>query len=347
MPESLLSQVLERPVLCTLIFLILSLLPFLFVIHVTQIRAALSKWAPSKIFLQRLGLVVLLILVGYFASRAWLLGYTDHYATNRWIGRRWKLAGHGLQSIKHMKVYALALFVSPIILAAAGLGWIRLCRQSFLSARTLLLVLCGAFFAVALLTLYFSLPYLYFFGRYLIPILVPMTILFGIIGLEAIHLKNRVVTNFVRGALVCLAVAFVTPMTWAQARSNEGGALYSQLQQIATHVGPQGLLFVDTAGFARVELITPLRISFGVPVVAYSRAKLPVEELQTLMREAHGRGYSVYLLSGKDRGKSIPFLKPEGAFRLFLGSLVPKRGEVLPTVFRRGSRQVFLHKFAG
>jgi len=170
-------------------------------------------------------------------------------------------------------------------------------------------------------------------------------VLFGALALEAIRFKNTFATHAIRAILVVASLGCLLPYALAQARAHEGGTLYAELERLSSTVGPKALLFVDEVNFARVELTTPLHISFGIPTITYSRREFTGEPLRALMAEASALGYTVYLLSEKDRRDTLPFLKRVDSFEFFLGSFIAPEGGIMPTVFRAGRQSATLHRF--
>lgn len=341
-PDGVLDLAHRHPLIFASAVFALSLAPFL---AAPRLAPRLAHLRPSKSQIVWLGAVLLLLFGAYVAFKGWRLGFTDHYATNRWIGRRWNLSGHGLWSVKHLTLVVLAFFVSPIVLLLAGFGWVRALRRSIFSPSVTLLTITAFGLALALVGKQTTAPYLYYFGRYLVPTLVPMTVLFGALALEGIRLKSRFATTAIRLTLVIASLACLLPYTIAQARAHEGGNLYSELKRLASTVGPRALIFVDEVNFARVEITTPLQISFGIPTVTYSRREFTGESLRALMAEANALGYTVYLLSEKDRRDTLPFLKRVDAFVFFLGSFIAPEKGVMPTIFRAGKQSAALHRF--
>jgi hypothetical protein len=346
LPDAVLDFVVSHTSLVGIATLFLSLLPLIFISSIKgKLPHCIEGFTPSKRLIATGGIIAVGAFGIYLALKGWRLGYTDHYAANKWIGRRWNLSGHGVWSLKHLTPVVLTFFVSPVIVLMAGLGWVRTLRRALTSPRAALLCLTAVALALALVGKQTTAPYLYYFGRYLTPTLVPIAILFGILGLETVQLRRSSATVALRGALIVLALACMLPFTWAQARATEAGELYAELKRLAATVGPRSLIFVDEVNFARVELTTPLQISFGIPTITYSRRNLTGEPLRALMAEAQALGYTVYLLSEKDRGSTLPFLLRVESFEFFLGSLVAREDAIMPTVFRAGKQRATLHRF--
>lgn len=346
LPNTALDLVVDHPTLLSSAVLFASILPLIFVSRLNgKLPRCILKFRPTKRWLATCGILALAAFGSYLALKGWRLGYTDHYAANRWIGHRWNLSGHGVWSLKHLTSIVLTFFVSPVVVLLAGLGWIRCLRRAPTSPRAALLCLTAMGLALALVGKQTTAPYLYYFGRYLVPTLVPVAILLGALGLETVQLRQGKASAALRGALVTLALACMLPFSWAQARATEAGELYAELKRLAATVGPRSLIFVDEVNFARVELTTPLQISFGIPTITYSRRNLTGEPLRALMAEAQALGYTVYLLSEKDRGSTLPFLLRVDSFEFFLGSLVAREGAIMPTVFRAGKQRATLHRF--
>ena len=346
LPNTALDLVVDHPTLLSSAVLFASILPLIFVSRINgKLPRCILRFRPTKRWLATCGILALAAFGSYLALKGWRLGYTDHYAANRWIGHRWNLSGHGVWSLKHLTSIVLTFFVSPVVVLLAGLGWIRCLRRAPTSPRAALLCLTAMGLALALVGKQTTAPYLYYFGRYLVPTLVPVAILLGALGLETVQLRQGKASAALRGALVTLALACMLPFSWAQARATEAGELYAELKRLAATVGPRSLIFVDEVNFARVELTTPLQISFGIPTITYSRRNLTGEPLRALMAEAQALGYTVYLLSEKDRGSTLPFLLRVDSFEFVLGSLVAREGAIMPTVFRAGKQRATLHRF--
>jgi len=178
-----------------------------------------------------------------------------------------------------------------------------------------------------------------------VPVLLPLSILAGVYGLELLKLRTRGRTVGLRVALVVGALACILPNTIIQSRATESAGLYGELEKIAGVVGSNAAIFVDSVDFPRVELATSLQVSFGTPTFTYSRRDYTGTRLQAFMKTISMMGYDVFLLSAKDRRGSLKFLEKKGAYSLSLSLLSAKRGEMMPTVHNQRNQRVFLHRF--
>lgn len=346
LPLELVRWSIHQPLLFAGLFLVLTLAPLLLFMGLQPRLAPMYTWLDSRRLIAILSCLAIAALLTFVVYKSWQLGFTDHYANNRWIGKRWHLAGGGWWSVQHLNFVVLALFASPLMLAMACAGWLNWCRRSLHDPVHLLLALCLAGLTAALTVKQLVAPYLYYFGRYLVSELLPLTILAGVCGLQQIRLKRESWSRALQGTILAASLACLLPPAISQARGSESQGLYPEMEQLAQAVGNRALLFVDEVNFARVELVTPLQISFGIPSITYSRRDYTGQPLHDLMKQMHSEGFDVFLLSEKDRGDTLPFLSKVEAFEFPLGSLIPEEGSIIPSVYRQGRQRAYLHRFA-
>jgi hypothetical protein len=347
-PERGISWSCEHPVLFTLIFTLCSLLPVLAAPLCYRVLCSLKFFPISRRWLVRAACGGLVLFGLFLCYKAYLLGFTDHYAESRGIGRRWRLAGEGWWAVRHMRAVVLLYFVSPFVVILSIFGWLRMSGRSFADPVAFFLFSALAGLTVALVGGQLIVPFLYYFGRYLVAALVPMIIIFAVYGLERLRLARPMYTRGVRVAVVLLVAGYLLPYAIAQARSYDGPELFLELKRLSNTVGNRAVVFIDEVQFPSIEITAPLRLTFGVPTITYSRREQTPESLRALMLEASALGFDVYLLSGKDRGTKFSFLVPQDTFKFFLPIFVPKDDQTLiPTVQRNNKYGGFLHRFIG
>jgi hypothetical protein len=224
-----------------------------------------SKIAPymSSRFLTNSMLALIFLVCAVSLYKMFLVGYTDVYAADRWLGERWKLSGSGLQAVMRSSVLNWVLYTSPFLVVSGFLAlWIKK-----IDIRVSLLF---AMFAVGLGAVVFKhpiLPYQYYYARYLLSEAVPYGIvIFSVVILVSDSLFWR---RFGIG-VIALSILTFGIFTFKQFGAEEGVRPLHVLKNIASHVDEGDLLLVEPEGWRipRFGVETPLRFYFGLKTFA-------------------------------------------------------------------------------
>jgi hypothetical protein len=164
----------------------------------------------------------------------------------------------GLQMIRFSAVYVLMAFMSPFlfVLLFAGMKTRPDCGRARL--------LPGLFLAAVwpvYMTFASSVPYLYYFGRYLVPSVLPAAIIVAVLALDTGRLPRLAARM-----LAALALIWSAAFSLAQLPHREG-EVGRPFHQIADHLHPGDVLVIDGAQFvegSRSQFVIPLRYALGI-----------------------------------------------------------------------------------
>jgi hypothetical protein len=243
-----------------------------------------------------IGLIILSLAAVVY--RGYLLAFTDHYAQHRWFGKRWDMAGHGIESLRYLSFYSLTMMLSPLGLLAflPGLGYIG--RTGIRRASFAPLAVCALGFFAALTIKQLTTPYLYYFGRYLVSELLPLAIVCAAIG---IHALARYLPQFKAIAIILYCGCVFTllyPSLHARLRIREGRQFFEAMSCIDQATPGRSVIFIDKKSFAETPVVTALRLSFQKPTFALRETDFgPPEKLQSLIDYFREKGFAVHLLS--------------------------------------------------
>jgi hypothetical protein len=217
----------------------------------TWLRAV--GWAATSL------LVVGGVVLVHSLYKVYLLGYTNHYQSEPWLGVLWRLSNSGLGAVVRSSALNWVLYSSPLLLAV-GL-WAVWRRRTDIKQCLLLLVL------VIPLALYVfgnpALPYQYYYARYLLSEAVPFALLLCVVSaVTVLQGKHRA---WLTGVVVVSAVLFggITLRQWG---AEEGTRSLASLRKIAAVVDANDVLMVNTHGWGAPphRAVTPLRFYFGL-----------------------------------------------------------------------------------
>ncbi len=277
---------------------------------------------------------ILTLILCTIAYRGYLLGFTDHYTQNRWLGLRWKMAARGIDSLRYLSFYSLTLMLSPIGLIAFLIGLTLLCRSAFRRATLAPIAICALGFFAALTVKQLTTPYLYYFGRYLVSELLPLAIICAVIALHALTRYSKRLRYLIVPAYCVAVFALLYPSLSARLRFREGRQFFEAMSCLNEATPGKSVILIDKGDFAEVPIVTALRFSFDKPTFAVRASDFGESgKLKDLVPYLRAKGFTVYLLSANDSWRSI-----EGFTKVFR---IPA---IMRKVSARGAAPTNTHK---
>ncbi len=224
-------------------------------------RPAFREWMRSKPLDFCSGSVTLLLGLGLLGSfiKIYELGWTDHFVNDPTLGGIWHLAHSGRMAIKASSLFALAIYLGPILLVL--FFGVALRRQIEPRAEFLRFFAVGFVFYV--LTLQWTVPYGPYYARYLLSEALPYAMLFVVVAWSKTISTTR--KNVVR-ALLAASLGYAVFATAMQLGKNENDGLYSALSKLLNSVDSGDVVLIGplVPGFpTRSELKTPITYTFG------------------------------------------------------------------------------------
>ena len=158
--------------------------------------------------------------------------------------------------IRYHYIYRLALFTSPwLLVVTVCTCFFRPLRNRNTTGLILFVSIC-----LAGVQLRPYVPYLYYYGRYLIVDALPAILLLGVISLVDLWSRRRVVATVCGALTVCYFLIFSTVLVGK--REGENSKFY---EQIAAEVSTRDVLVVSSTS---QRVIVPLRTIFEIPILA-------------------------------------------------------------------------------
>jgi hypothetical protein len=164
----------------------------------------------------------------------------------------------GLQMIRFQSAYVLMAFMSPFLFVLLLIGMKPLPQGA--RARLLPGLYLVAVWPV-FMTFASSIPYLYYYGRYLVPNVLPAAIIAAALAVHSGRLPPLAARM-----LAALALASSAFFSLAQLELREG-EFGRPFHQVADHLRPTDVLVIDGAQFsegARSQFVIPLRYALGI-----------------------------------------------------------------------------------
>lgn len=252
------------------------------------VRRLLTRGTGTRSWV-RLGTALAAAAVLGSLGRAYLIGFTDHYADNAFY-RQFGIVGAGADIFLQSGAAAWLMYASPLLVAVLVWGMHRSGRSA---AEALLYVFVAAGLAATIVP---HIPVVYrhyYYARYLLSEIVPYSIVL------AVTLTARAAPGAFRrlGVLaVVAAVPFHLYFTVKQLPVRHGQRPYAVLSRIAERVD-EGVLLLDVEGFGggwiHKRLQTPLSLYFGTRVFPYA-----AKDLDALVQSFEGApGANLWLLT--------------------------------------------------
>lgn len=211
----------------------------------------------------------LLSLIGFFAVllgiyKAYLFGFTDHYASNNSLVKIWNLWGQGWKSIGQVSLFVAITYISPMLfLLLVGISW-----SLQKSVPSLFLWSFFIIFLAYICLLQWNIPYQYYYARYLLSEVVPYAIVCSVVGLSLLS------SSIWRKTLVTLIIVTTLPYyiyyLVPQSKGREGVAQYTALSEISRDIDKNDIIVFE-GNDPKIDNSDP-RIT--TPLVYYFNKKL-------------------------------------------------------------------------
>lgn len=194
--------------------------------------------------------------------------------------------------IRFHVLYRLALFASPwLLILAVVAGVIRRPRNWSISAAYLFVALC---WVGILLRPY--VPYLYYYGRYLVVDMTPGVLLLGSVALVSLW-RGRL--KWIGAPLLAATVAYFSLFSAVQMGHREGD-VGSFFERLVENVSTKDVLVVSSIS---QQVIVPLRATYGLTVVGVPEpadgVPTATDVINAFSAEARRRGGRLLFLGGE------------------------------------------------
>lgn len=233
-------------------------------------------------------LTLLVLLVGTY--KIFLLGFTDRYVADPWIGKRWHLANNGWGSVPSSSLVAAAVYLFPLIFVAfVAFAWRRWAKPEMQLLSFFLLTIL-AYLAL----LQWVVPYQPYYARYLLSEFVPYAIIFVVCGWSLLNTGR-----FRKAVAACLLLGGIWSglLSAAQLGKNEKKGAYEGLAGIASRVGDNDVLLLSKDGLMWLPQIkTALVYAFGRNVITVRKDLISDGEYLAGIQSVYD---NVFLLSSR------------------------------------------------
>lgn len=299
---------------------------------------------------RRRGTLVSLMLCLYAAAlvwRGWQIAYSDAFRGDPWLDIRWKIAGGGLKSLEHFSAIVLAGYLTIGGALCAGFGLKSVMERSFYTSRYTAFSLLFLPLLLLLTLKKHSVPYSYYYGRYLVSEVLPLAVVLAAIG-SAKLLEKIKRPPLRRAAAFALALAVFAPSlksAFEQARRTELEGFFGSLAQLQQEMPEKSLILIDSREAPAERLATSLRLVFGRTTYIFSWQELQRRGFHRLAAYFADRGYSVYLLSARSGWERSPAIEKNGDFNLGRLELIQAPGERLPETYIRRPLALTLYSY--
>lgn len=231
-------------------------------------REQMSRYlvAPAR---KALGLIVTLALLAGLI-RIYQLGWTDHFAHDRWLGERWHLAHAEWRSVESSSLFALLVYLG--LLLPAGVYLLVARRQDNPSIEFLRFFASGFLVYAALLQ--WTVPYGPYYARYLLSEVVPYLGLFVVLAWSCMRLGSW---KRIASSLLGVSLAYMAYASAAQLGKAENDGLYGALKQLLAPVDSSDLVLMTSLSPGwpvSSQIKTPIVYTFGRQVINVSDESL-------------------------------------------------------------------------
>lgn len=195
---------------------------------------------------------LLSIFLGIY--KAYLLGFTNHYASDPWVGQRWNFWGQGWESIGYISLFVAINYISPMLfLLLIGVSWAL--RKSIPS-----LFLWSFFitFWTYICLFQWNIPYQYYYARYLLSEVVPYAIVCAVVGLSL--LSNVAWRKTLAYLVILTTIPYYIHYLIPQLRGQEGITQYVALSEVSKEINKNDVIIFDGNN---PMVTTPLTYYFG------------------------------------------------------------------------------------
>jgi hypothetical protein len=301
-------------------------------------------------FVMRFGVRVTLVMLLFVALsalyRGYLLGFTDTFVGHRWLDTRWRMVGHGLESLEFLSLHTLAVMLSyggavAFLVGLVRVGKIGVRRASMGPVPILAAGFLGIFSVYPLAT-----PYLYYFGRYLASELVPLGIICGAVAVDLAARRYHRLGALIRWGYFVVIFCSLLPSFVTRLTLREGKDFFDLVSCIDRSTPGRSVILVEKRGLPETPLVTPLRLSYRKPPFSFRFVDFDTaEKRRRLIDFFTARGYKVFLLTGQKRWRSFEDVKFMGRLSGDFRTIGGKRGQ--PRRIRRRGVTVDLYSLTG
>jgi hypothetical protein len=299
---------------------------------------------------RHLGLIILILIISAVSYRGYLLAFTDTYLSHRWFGKRWHIAGNGFLSLRKMSIAALISFLSVPGFIAFLFGFTQLWRRALVASRFIPLAIFTAGFFAILTIKQITAPYLYYFSRYLVSELLPLSIVSSCFGAYIVISKfSRTRRQCYLFAWIIFVVACTLPHihpTLGRLSAKEGNEYSEALRCVSEVVGDKGIILLDKRNFAETPFKTPMLLSFNRPIFALSAkmAESP-ERLKEIGTFFNSIGFEPIIITSGAKWGEMPGTRRELALNAVWRYLSASKEHLLPFRYKASRLPIQLYKF--
>jgi len=240
--------------------------------------------------------------------KAYRLGYTDAYASDPWIGQRFKLSHQGVRSLLSVSLIASAVYMSPFILVASFFAAFRTKGSPLLSVL-LLFVTC---FFVLVVMLQGVIAYQPYYARYLLSEFVPYTILLVVcVWAQSTAGKER--KSALLGYSLLLGGVYCAALSFAQLGKSEHEGVAESIDKMTSRFDRGDLILIDAAlrSPGARELKTTLMYTMGLNVAIVTTDNIGNSNYLESLEQPYD---DVYLLTA-DGGETVPTFREVDSVR--------------------------------
>ncbi len=244
-------------------------------------------------------LFMLLFAAGGY--RIYTLAFTPAYEEHSWIGQRWGMAAQGLESVKRASFWVTVQYLSPFLFVLFLASLLR--KRNRDAVRGALLFFLLSFWGYILL-LQWTIPYQYYYARYILSEVLPYTVLFAVLYAWEGPLLPRGPMGF-RGwtygkltvsVLLFFSMVYSVSFSATQLGRREAGGVRESLDRVAGQLGRDDIVFLVRDGFGLYsDIKTPLTFYYGGNIATVGGLNVP----RNLLRAAVAAYDGVFLLTQK------------------------------------------------
>jgi len=239
---------------------------------------------------------VLLFAAGGY--RIYTLAFTPAYEEHSWIGQRWGMAAQGLESVKRTSFWVTVQYLSPFLFVLFLTSLLR--KRNRDAVRGALLFFLLSFWGYILL-LQWTIPYQYYYARYILSEVLPYTVLFAVLYAWEGPLLPRGPMGF-RGwtygkltvsVLLFFSMVYSVSFSATQLGRREVSGVRESLDRVAGQFGRDDIVFLVRDGLGlHNEIKTSLMFYYNKNVATTRFAEVP----DSLLKVSITRYHNTFLL---------------------------------------------------
>jgi len=208
--------------------------------------------------------IIFIVVLMISIYKIYQFSFTDIYKGNWWFDERWKMTGRGFNSISFSSLYAIILYLSPIcfsILFFAILNQ-KYEKNHFLS----ILIAFVLFFLVATTVVAFTVPYQYYYARYLLSEVIPYSLLVVSIYLAFLILRRGKfrLLSYILISSICVYFFYYTAFQFS---GKECQGVHDALSRVEHKLDDRDLLIILKENSSKYwTLNTAFSIYYNLPI---------------------------------------------------------------------------------